>query len=39
MDLTTRLTELEEMVRDAKSMPLSSSALLNREEVLNLIGT
>ena len=37
MDLTTRLTELEEMVRDAKSMPLSSSALLNRDEVLNLI--
>ena len=37
MDLTTRLTELEEMVRDAKSMPLSSSALLNRDEVLDLI--
>ena len=37
MDLTSRLTELEEMVRDAKSMPLSSSALLNRDEVLDLI--
>jgi F0F1-type ATP synthase membrane subunit b/b' len=37
MDLTTRLTQLEEMVRDAKSMPLSSSALLNRDEVLDLI--
>jgi F0F1-type ATP synthase membrane subunit b/b' len=37
MDLTARLTELEEMVRDAKSMPLSSSALLNRDEVLDLI--
>src|SRR4029453_3552982 len=37
MDLTSRLSELEEMVRDAKSMPLSSSALLNRDEVLNLI--
>ena len=37
MDLTTRLSELEEMVRDAKSMPLSSSALLNRDEVLVLI--
>ena len=37
MDLTTRLSELEEMVRDAKSMPLSSSALLNRDEVLELI--
>src|SRR4249920_2542325 len=37
MDLASRLSELEEMVRDAKSMPLSSSALLNRDEVLNLI--
>ena len=37
MDLTTRLTELEEMVRDAKSMPLSSSALLNRDEVLEML--
>ena len=37
MDLTARLAQLEEMVRDAKSMPLSSSALLNRDEVLDLI--
>ena len=37
MDLTSRLSQLEEMVRDAKSMPLSSSALLNRDEVLDLI--
>jgi vacuolar-type H+-ATPase subunit H len=37
-DLTARLQQLEDMVRDAKSMPLSSSALLNREEVLELIG-
>ncbi len=37
MDLATRLSELEEMVREAKSMPLSSSALLNRDEVLVLI--
>jgi cell division septum initiation protein DivIVA len=37
MDLATRLSELEELVRDAKSMPLSSSALLNRDEVLVLI--
>jgi F0F1-type ATP synthase membrane subunit b/b' len=37
MDLTARLSQLEEMVRDAKSMPLSSSALLNRDEVLDLI--
>ena len=37
MDLSTRLSELEELVRDAKSMPLSSSALVNRDEVLELI--
>ena len=37
MDLAGRLQQLEEMVRDAKSMPLSSSALLNRDEVLEMI--
>jgi chromosome segregation ATPase len=37
MDLSARLGQLEEMVRDAKSMPLSSSALMNRDEVLELI--
>jgi F0F1-type ATP synthase membrane subunit b/b' len=37
MDLAARLSQLEEMVRDAKSMPLSSSALLNRDEMLDLI--
>jgi F0F1-type ATP synthase membrane subunit b/b' len=37
MDLTTRIQALEDMVRDAKSMPLSSSALMNRDEVLELI--
>jgi cell division septum initiation protein DivIVA len=37
MDLAGRLQQLEEMVRDAKSMPLSSSALLNRDEVLDLL--
>jgi F0F1-type ATP synthase membrane subunit b/b' len=37
MDLAARLQQLEDMVREAKSMPLSSSALLNREEVLGLI--
>jgi F0F1-type ATP synthase membrane subunit b/b' len=37
MDLTSRIQELEDLVRDAKSMPLSSSALLNRDEVLELI--
>ncbi len=37
MDLAARLQQLEEMVREAKSMPLSSSALLNREELLELV--
>lgn len=37
MDLSTRIVQLEDLVRDAKSMPLSSSALLNRDEVLALI--
>ncbi len=37
MDLATRLQQLEDLVREAKSMPLSSSALLNREEVLELL--
>jgi len=37
MDLSARLQQLEDLVRDAKSMPLSSSALLNREEVLDLV--
>ena len=37
MDLSARIVQLEELVREAKSMPLSSSALLNRDEVLDLI--
>jgi cell division septum initiation protein DivIVA len=37
MDLAGQLVQLEEIVRDAKSMPLSSSALVNREEVLELL--
>jgi vacuolar-type H+-ATPase subunit H len=37
MDIAGRLVQLEEIVRDAKSMPLSSSALVNREEVLELL--
>ena len=37
MDLASRIQQLEDMVREAKSMPLSSSALLNRDEVLELI--
>jgi cell division septum initiation protein DivIVA len=37
MDLASRLQKLEDMIREAKSMPLSSSALLNRDEVLELV--
>ncbi len=31
------MQQLDEMIRDAKSMPLSSSALLNRDEVLDMV--
>jgi len=37
VDLAARLQQLEDMIREAKSMPLSSSALLNRDEVLELL--
>jgi cell division septum initiation protein DivIVA len=37
MDLAARLERLDELVREAKSMPLSSSVLVNREEILDLI--
>ncbi len=37
MDLAARLQQLEDLVREAKSMPLSSSALLNRDEVLEIL--
>ena len=37
MDLAGRLQQLEDLVREAKSMPLSSSALVNREEVLAMV--
>ena len=37
MDIAARIQQLEEMIRDAKSMPLSSSALLNREEALEIV--
>ena len=37
MDLAARLEQLEELISEAKSMPLSSSVLINREEVLELI--
>ncbi len=38
MDLAAQLQQLEDLVREAKSMPLSASALINREEVLELLG-
>ena len=37
MDLAAQLQQLEDLIREAKSMPLSSSALVGREEVLDLI--
>src|SRR5947208_14141392 len=37
MDLAARIQQLEEMIREAKSMPLSSSALLNRAELLEVL--
>ena len=37
MDISARLNRLDEMVREAKAMPLSSSVLVNRDEVLELI--
>jgi cell division septum initiation protein DivIVA len=37
MDLAARLEQLDELVREAKSMPLSSSVLVNRDEILELI--
>ena len=37
MDISARLQQLEELITAAKSMPLSSSVLVNREEVLELV--
>lgn len=37
VDITARLNELDELVREAKAMPLSSSVLVNRDEVLELL--
>jgi cell division septum initiation protein DivIVA len=39
MDLASRIQQLEDIVKEAKSMPLSSSALLNREELLELVAS
>jgi F0F1-type ATP synthase membrane subunit b/b' len=37
VDITARLNQLDELVRDAKAMPLSASVLVNRDEVLELV--
>jgi vacuolar-type H+-ATPase subunit H len=37
VDITARIQQLEDMIREAKSMPLSASALLNREELLEVV--
>jgi cell division septum initiation protein DivIVA len=37
VDITARLQQIEELVRGAKSMPLSASVLVNQEEVLELV--
>jgi len=38
VDISARLQQIEEFVHEAKSMPLSSSVLVNREEILELLG-
>jgi cell division septum initiation protein DivIVA len=37
MDIAGRLQLLEDIVREAKSMPLSSSVLINRDEILEML--
>jgi hypothetical protein len=37
MDIAGRIQQLEELIVEAKSMPLSTSVLVNREEALELI--
>jgi hypothetical protein len=37
MDINARLQQLEDIVQEAKSMPLSSSVLVNREDLLELV--
>lgn len=38
MDIAARLQQLEDVIKDAKSMPLSASVLVNREELLEIVG-
>jgi cell division septum initiation protein DivIVA len=37
MDIAARLQQIEELVEEAKSMPLSASVLVNKEELLELV--
>ena len=37
MDIVARLQQIEDLIQEAKSMPLSSSVLVNREEMLELV--
>src|SRR5438034_5936170 len=37
MDIIARLQQIEELIQEAKSMPLSASVLVNREELLELL--
>lgn len=37
MDIASRIHQIEEVVREAKGMPLSASVLVNREEMLQLL--
>src|SRR6185503_21365781 len=37
MDLAGQLAQLEQIVREAKSLPLSSSVLISRDEVLEML--
>jgi cell division septum initiation protein DivIVA len=37
MDIAGRIHQLEELVREAKSMPLSASVLVNKDEVLEVV--
>jgi cell division septum initiation protein DivIVA len=37
VDVSARLQQIEELVRTAKSMPLSSSVLVNQQEILEIL--
>jgi hypothetical protein len=37
VDLVGRLQQLEDLIREARSMPLSTSAIVNRDELLEVI--